>query len=232
MWDGLIACDELAGREVMPLELPGHGQRPPLRIATTLAEMADDVAARMPPRAHLIGFSLGALVAQELAVRMPESVISLTCVSSVCQRTPEEAAAVQDRLDAAGINFTASAEAAIRRWFPESSSVSKAQVEKIRSVLLSNDPESYLHAYEVFASGDREIAPLLQFVTVPTLALTGSEDPGSTPEMTRRLGRLVPGARSMIIHGARHMLPVERPEELARIITEFTDEAERTVTNA
>ena len=232
MWEPLTARLASHGREVTPLELPGHGRRPRLRAAITLTQMADDVGARLPARAHLVGFSLGALVAQELALKVPERVSSLMCVSSVCRRTPEEAVAVRARLDTAATDFRASAEAALLRWFPEPDTVPNGEVEKIRAVLLANDPVSYLHAYEVFASGDRDIAALLPSVSVPTLALTGSEDPGSTPEMTRRLARLVPGARSMIFQGARHMLPIQQPEELARVITEFAAQAERTVTHA
>ncbi|HKU11593.1 MAG TPA: alpha/beta fold hydrolase [Sinomonas sp.] len=228
MWDSLLVDGALwfTGREVLALDLPGHGGQPPLRRPTTLSEMADDVARRLPPKAHLVGFSLGALVAQEIAARMPERVLSLVCVSSVCQRTEEEAAAVARRLDTAREDFAASAAAAVERWFPHSTGISPDQVEQVRRVLLANDRESYLHAYEVFATGDRDAAKALPLITAPTLAVTGSEDPGSTPDMTMRLARLVPGARALVIEGARHMLPVEQPEQLARLITEFIDEAE------
>lgn len=228
MWDGLIVDGALwlAGREVLALDLPGHGHEPPLRRPLTLAEMAADIARRLPPRAHLVGFSLGALIAQELAARIPERVLSLVCVSSVCQRSEEEAAAVARRLDTARDDFEASAEAAVQRWFPESTRVSADQIEQVRRVLLANDRESYLHAYEVFATGDRQVAESLPLITAPTLAVTGSDDPGSTPDMTLRLSRQVPSARTVIVEGARHMLPVEQPEQLARLITEFLDEAE------
>ncbi|KHL02447.1 alpha/beta fold hydrolase [Sinomonas humi] len=234
MWDSLLADGALwlAGREVIALDLPGHGQEPPLRRPTSLAEMADDVARRLPPKAHLVGFSLGALIAEELAARMPERILSLVCVSSVCERTEAEGAAVERRLDAARGDFIASAEAAVERWFPEPDRVSPDLVDQVRRVLLANDHESYLHAYEVFATGDRDAAKALPLITAPTLAVTGSDDPGSTPGMTLRLGALVPHARTLIVDGARHMLPLERPEELARLIAEFLDEAERKIHHA
>ncbi|MDR6621420.1 alpha/beta fold hydrolase [Sinomonas atrocyanea] len=234
MWDALIADGALwlAGREVMALDLPGHGGQPHLRTPTTLAKMADDVARRLPPRAHLVGFSLGALIAQELAARAPERILSLVCVSSVCDRTEAEADAVGRRLRTARGNFAASAEAAVERWFPETDRVAPHLVEQVREVLLSNDRESYLHAYQVFATGDRDAANALPLITAPTLAVTGSDDPGSTPEMTLRLGRLVPGARTLVVDGARHMLPLEQPEQLARLIAEFADEAERKMHHA
>ncbi|MDP9886062.1 pimeloyl-ACP methyl ester carboxylesterase [Sinomonas atrocyanea] len=234
MWDTLVIDGALwlAGREVMALDLPGHGWQPPLRKPTSLSEMADDVARRLPPKAHLVGFSLGALVAQEIAAREPGRVLSLTCVSSVCQRTEAEAAAVARRLEAAREDFAASAEAALERWFPDAGRVPADLVENVRSVLLANDRESYLHAYEVFATGDRDASDALPLITAPTLAITGSEDPGSTPEMTLRLSRSVAGARALVVDGARHMLPLEQPEQLARLIAEFADEAERKMHHA
>ncbi|MBR7502557.1 aldehyde dehydrogenase family protein, partial [Mycobacterium tuberculosis] len=52
--------EALLGRRTMALDLPGHGAQPPLTAPTTLAEMAADVALRLPPGPiHLVGFSLG-----------------------------------------------------------------------------------------------------------------------------------------------------------------------------
>ena len=82
-------------------------------------------------------------------------------------------------------------------------------------MLLANDPDSYLHAYAVFATGDRDIAARLPEISVPTLAITGEFDPGSTPEMSRRLARRIPDAEVVIVPDARHMLPVTHPDDLA-----------------
>ena len=50
-------------------------------------------------------------------------------------------------------------------------------------------------------------------ISVPALAVTGEHDPGSTPEMTHRLAEALPHCRAVVIPGARHMLPVERPRD-------------------
>lgn len=228
MWDEFAAAvrDGL-GHPVTALDLPGHGARPPLTAPTTLAALADDVAARLPGRAHLVGFSLGALIAQHLARFRPELVASLTSVSAVCRRTPAEAESVAARLAGASEDFPASVEASISRWYPHGCGVPEQAVARTRTVLLANNVESYLHAYRVFATGDAEIGPELGGIGVPSLAVTGGLDPGSTPDMTRRLGQAIPGAHTAVVAEARHMLPVERPAELARIITEFIHEASR-----
>jgi pimeloyl-ACP methyl ester carboxylesterase len=73
--------------------------------------------------------------------------------------------------------------------------------------------------------GDAVIGPELGRITVPTLAITGELDPGSTPEMTERLATAIPGARSVVVPGARHMLPVQEPDYLAKAINEFIQES-------
>ncbi len=93
-----------------------------------------------------------------------------------------------------------------------------------RATLLANDPDSFLNCYRVFATADAEIADDLSRISVPALAITGERDPGSTPEMTRRLAEAIPHCRAVVVPGARHMLPVERPRELVDHLTAFIGE--------
>jgi (E)-2-((N-methylformamido)methylene)succinate hydrolase len=219
--------ERLADRRTLALDLPGHGAQPPLTAPVTLEDLAEDVLDRMPEgRVHLVGFSLGALIAQWIAARHPDRVLSLTCVSAVCSRTPEEAEAVRGRLETARADFATSMERAVDRWFPDDVPGNRERRDRTREVLLANDVGSYLHAYAVFASGDREVAPELHRIAVPTLAITGELDPGSTPEMTDRLADSIEGARRRVVPGVRHMLPVEAPDALAEELTELINAAE------
>lgn len=213
MWEPLRALLPSELTVVAP-DLPGHGAREPLHRETSLAELAAAVAEDVPPGANVVGFSLGALVAQHLAVHRPELVGSLTSVSSVCRRTPAERAAVLARLDLARSDFAASAEASIERWYAGTATPEEV-VERTRATLLANDHESFLSCYRVFATADEELAPRLPEITAPALAVTGELDPGSTPEMTYRLADAIPGCRAAVVPGARHMLAVQSPEALA-----------------
>lgn len=207
--------EALLPRTASAIDLPGHGAQPPLTGPTDLAAMASDVLARMPAgQVHLVGFSLGSLVAQQIAIEEPTRVRSLTCVSSVCARTQEESAAVQGRLEGAESDFRGSMERALDRWFPEDEGDSETLRDETRPVLLANDPDSYRHAYAVFAAGDRELESKLNAISSPTLAITGELDPGSTPEMSERIANRIPDTRVAIVSGARHMLPVTHPEVL------------------
>jgi (E)-2-((N-methylformamido)methylene)succinate hydrolase len=222
MWEPLAAL--LPGDlDVISPDLPGHGGRPPAPVGVTLADLADGVTAEIPAGSHVVGFSLGALVAQHIARYRPDLVATLTSVSSVCRRTPEERAAVLDRLQTAENDFVASAQASLRRWY-DGTDVDQEQVRQTEATLLANNTASFLHCYRVFATADAEIGAELNRITVPALAVTGERDPGSTPEMTRRLAAAMPNCRAVILPGARHMLPVERPRELVDCLSTFIGE--------
>ena len=153
----------------------------------------------------------------------PELVATLTSVSSVCQRTSEERISVLDRLRTAKADFTASAAASLKRWY-DGTDVAYAWVARTEATLLANDVDSFLGCYRVFATADAELGPDLGAIVVPALAVTGENDPGSTPEMARRLAAVLPDCRAVVVPEARHMLPVERPQALVGSLTTFLGE--------
>ncbi|MFR9730717.1 alpha/beta fold hydrolase [Saccharopolyspora sp. MS10] len=207
--------------QVSTPDLPGHGAAAPLAPGATLGDLAAEVARGLPGPVHLVGFSLGALVAQQIALRFPETVRSLVLVSSVAARAPAEAAAVGDRLRAAERDFPATAEAAVQRWMdPRWRAREPDLADRLRATLLANDLDSYLAAYRIFATGDAELAGHLGRITAPALAITGADDPGSTPAMTEHLAAAIPGARAVVVPGARHLLPLEHPARLCAEIRE------------
>ena len=219
---------EFLDYETVALDLPGHGQQPPLTTTSTLTGFGDDVVARIPEGpVHLVGFSLGALIASDIAIRFPERVTSLTCVNAVCDRTADESAQVAVRLQAARDDFANSMSIALERWFPEDTPKKLKLREETSSVLLANDVSSYLFAYEVFATGDKELVANLSRITAPTLAITGQNDPGSTPDMSYRIKKYVPNTTVEIVPGARHMLPVTHAEILAANLNQHIQQAER-----
>ncbi|GAA1098774.1 alpha/beta fold hydrolase [Tsukamurella spumae] len=219
VWEPVIALLGDRFRIVAP-DLPGHGDGATVPEGVTLADLAETVAARVPPGSHVVGFSLGALIAQYLAVRRRPLVASLTSVSSVCRRTEGERAAVLGRLATAESDPTAGTAASLERWY-RGTDVPQSLIEATRNVLENNDPVSFVRCYRVFATGDADVGPLLGEIAVPALAITGELDPGSTPEMTYRLAEAIPGCSPVVVPGARHMLPVQNPTALVGALTDF-----------
>lgn len=234
LWDGVAARlrSELGDDwSVLALDLPGHGAREPVPLGVTLTDLAQVLEPEIPPGSVLVGFSLGALVAQHLARFRPELVRALVSVSSVCRRTDAERTAVLQRLAAAERDLAASADASVHRWF-DGTDVDPAVVRRTREVLLANDPDSFRRCYRVFATADAEIGPELGRITVPSLAVTGELDAGSTPQMSRRLAAAQPDCRVVVVPDARHMLPVQKPDEFLSALTTFIRETNSVTTVA
>ena len=136
IWDAVSAelGRVLPDSEVIALDLPGHGAQPPLTHEVSLGDLAADVLDRMPAGpVHLVGFSVGALIAQHIAVHHPDRVLTLTCVNSVCDRNGQEAAAVAGRLETAGVDFALGAERAVDRWFPDGAGIPGAPALRDRT---------------------------------------------------------------------------------------------------
>ncbi|MEV7085678.1 alpha/beta fold hydrolase [Streptomyces sp. NPDC093085] len=235
MWDRCLPGLAAAHRVTLA-DLRGHGASPAAGASTSCAALAGDVAALVERTTHgegregpvhLVGFSLGALVAQRLAVDRPELVASLTLVSSVAARSARERAAVAERRRRAAEDFGASARAAVERWFaPAWRAREPETADAVLRTLLATDHASYLACYDIFGTADAELWPLLPGIAAPTLAITGVDDPGSTPEMTRRLAARIPGARGAVVPDTRHLLPLERPDPLVTAVLAHTAEAE------
>ena len=104
MWDRCLPA-LVEEHRVTTVDLRGHGASGPASPGTSLGDLADDVLevidAVGAARVHLVGFSLGALVAAYLAEHHRDRVATLSLVSSVALRTPEEREAVRRRLEAA-----------------------------------------------------------------------------------------------------------------------------------
>ena len=81
VWDevrGPLAAE----RDVLALDLPGHGRSPFDADAASLEAQTDAVLAALPPRCALLGWSLGGQIALEMAVRAPARVVKLVLVAT------------------------------------------------------------------------------------------------------------------------------------------------------
>ncbi len=201
IWEPVAAL--LPDADLHAPNLPGHGGDV-LDGPVTLR----DLAPPLPEPCHVVGFSLGGLVASRLAADRPESVRTLTLVSCVARRTAAEQDAVEARLRLAESDLPASFAAAVERW----------ERPEVATVLARNDHASYLACYRLFVAGDVECEPLYPALPMPVLAITGADDPGSTPAMSRTLAAACPRGEVEIVPGARHLLPLDAPQALADAI--------------
>jgi pimeloyl-ACP methyl ester carboxylesterase len=185
----------------------------------TLLDMAEDGLAVLDAlgasRAHLIGASMGGMIAQIIAARHPDRTLTLTSIMSTSGRPglpagkPEAVQALLARPPA-----TASREEIIRYGisvrrtigspgYPVDDAALRAIVE--RNVDRRYYPEGVGRQYgAILASGDR--VELLRTVRVPSLVIHGAEDPLIPPDHGRDVAALIPDSLLEIYPGMGHDL--------------------------
>jgi (E)-2-((N-methylformamido)methylene)succinate hydrolase len=231
MWRAVQTClhADAPGTPVLAPDMVGHGAAPhpagPYRLAMFVQHLADTLDAAGLDAVDLVGFSMGALVAQGFAVAHPHRVRRLALVSGVYDRTSDERAAIVARVaEVRGGGYLATIQPAIDRWFsPAFAATHPEVVAGVRDRLLANDVVAYGHAYEVFATADAELVADVHSITAPALVITGGDDQRSTPMMTTRLAAALPHGHSVVVPGVRHLLPLEAPDVLTDHLLTFLD---------
>ncbi len=225
MWDGVSHC--LSGRlDCIAFDMPCHGEAGLPAGEVALATFADALGAvvdGLETAPVVVGFSMGAMVAQRFALDRPGALRGMVLMNAVFDRDGHQRAAILQRLAAVERDGPAGmAKSAIARWFTgDFRKGSPELVDAVRRRLLANDPAAYLAAYRVFATADGELAREAARIACPTLAMTAEHDINSTPAMSRALAEAIPDARALVLDGLAHGAPIEAPERVADAISGF-----------
>ncbi len=205
-------------------DLRGHGAGPDWQGPASLDQFVSDLLGYADglglDRFALCGFSLGAMIAQWAAVSKPARISHLVLLNGVYARTDDQMAGVQARYqDAIVSGPKIMIDAALERWFPpEFATQNPEYLAQIRLCLETNDTEQFMRSYKLFAHEGAQIDGRLSAIKVPALVVTGGLDTGSTPAMTKQMASEMPCAKAIIFNDAAHMLPMQKPNELARLI--------------
>jgi pimeloyl-ACP methyl ester carboxylesterase len=185
----------------------------------TLDDMADDTAGLLDAlgihAAHVVGASMGGMIAQTLAVRHPDRVRSLVSIMS----TTGEPSVGQPRPEIVGPVLLARPpserepyiEDVAQKWRLIGSPGYPADESELRALAGASYDRSYhpigtgRQLLAVIASGDR--TQMLRSLDVPTLVIHGADDPLIDASGGRATAAAVPGAELMIIEGMGHDLP-------------------------
>jgi 3-oxoadipate enol-lactonase len=211
IWESQVPA--LAGHEIVPVEHPGHGGAPVVEVRD-VADLARFVLGQVTAeRFAFVGVSLGGAVAMRLALDAPDRVETLVLACTSARFAPpelwqERAALVRSE------GVEAVVDAALERWFTPAF----RDVPRYREMFVSTDREGYARCCDALARWDarEEIAA----IAVPTLVVSGADDPAAPPEHGELIAARIPGARHEVIAGGRHLATVERADEFNRVLRE------------
>jgi (E)-2-((N-methylformamido)methylene)succinate hydrolase len=217
--------------QVVVYDMLGHGDSTLPTAAPTLDEYASQLEALLDVtgigRVHVIGHSMGALVALEFALTRPQRTLSVAALNAVYDRTPAQREAVMTRAATLGdAPADSSVDATLSRWFgdPVPGHLTQA-AEAVRALLLSVNPVGYARTYQLFACSDDVHVGRLAGLAVPALFLTGECDPNSSPAMSHAMAAAAPLGRAEVIANERHMMNVTDPGRVNERLLAFLAEA-------
>jgi pimeloyl-ACP methyl ester carboxylesterase len=203
---------------VITFDLHGHGDSsvPPITPSLTvfseqLVELLDHLGIA---RASVFGFSLGGMIARRFAMDHADRLEALGILHSAHARDQAAHDAIQARVvQAAKDGPAATVEAALSRWFTDSFRLSHPQMmDEVRRWILANRKDVYAPIYQVLVDGVTELVAPNPPIAAPTLVMTGEEDYGNSPAMSRAIAAEIAGSELVILPGLRHMALAEAPE--------------------
>jgi pimeloyl-ACP methyl ester carboxylesterase len=202
-----------------------------------LGDMAEDAAVLLEELglapAHVIGASMGGMIAQTLAARRPDTVRSLTSIMSTTgsRRAGQPALAIYPIFMRRAPNDREEFIAHVTRMFEKIGSPGFArdpdQIRELAATSFERDRDPFSTGRQlaaIIASGDR--TEELRRITAPTLVIHGTADRLVTPSGGRATARAIPGAQLMTVPGMGHDLPRQLWPQLIDAIAAHTARAD------
>ena len=209
-------------------DLLGHGKTPLKKSKVSFEDFSKQLVELINElnfnKIHLIGFSLGALIARDFASKHGDMLSSLIIHGSIYKRTEEQKRVVQNRFEVSKLKRPASKHTALRRWMSDDFRKKNPEIyKKIYSILEKNNRLDFLKCYEIFVNYvDDE--NMLKKINVKTLITTGENDVGSTPEMSRNLSKMIRGSKFIEIKKGKHLCSIECADDVNMTFKKFIDQ--------
>ena len=208
---------------VLAYDILGHGNTPLTKsqisfddFSLQLLNLIDELKFE---KIHLVGFSIGSLIARNFASKYNTRLESLTLLCSVFQRSNEQQQIVNDRFELSKKNGSLSKQA-LKRWFTDEYLEKYPDTyQKITSILKSNNMQNFLKVYELFVKHKDE--EIFDNIKVNTLIMTGENDIGSTPEMSKNLSKHIANSQVKIVPKGKHLCSIECSDDVNNAIKDF-----------
>ena len=214
-----------AEQDVVAFDWPGSGRSPGTAADWDLGQATELVAQAIrdtgAQTAHVVGISVGGMIAQSVAIEHPDLMQSLILVATAptfpdAARDGMRARAAAVRQDGMSVVIQPS----IERWLtPETVETRPALVDRITKTILLHDPQVHAAMWELVA--DFEVLDRLGEISAPTLILVGEEDPSTPVASAQLLHDGIAGSTMEVIPGGSHMIQLERPERVSTAIADF-----------
>jgi 3-oxoadipate enol-lactonase len=208
-----------ANASVLIHDCRGHGQSDKLPGPVTVDLHADDLADLIDQRGWrtvmVAGASMGGCIALAFAIRHPARVSALGLVDTTAWYGADAPMNWEQRANAAlASGLSSLTDFQVTRWFGDKFRVDHPQLVKdCVDTFLRNDVAAYAQTCRMLGACDLRAG--LSTIAVPTAIVVGEEDYATPPAMAQAMHKVIAGATLTVLPGARHLTPLERPDDVA-----------------
>jgi 3-oxoadipate enol-lactonase len=227
-WGEPLLCALERDFEVVAYDHRGVGRSAPYESPFTIVDLAADAAALLEAldvdRAHVLGISMGGMVAQELAIAAPERVRTLTLGATYCGGPGSQF--TEDRVvnDLAMAILSGDADRRIRTGWafnvsPQFAS-GEGNFERFLEVALAYPVPLPMVIAQMQAIMGHDTSARLGEIAAPTLVVHGTADQMLVAANGELVASLIPGSRLELLDGVGHLFFWEQPERVAELLVE------------
>jgi len=220
--------DFFKDRSTLSYDILGHGKSLLKKEEISFDDFSDQLTNLIDElkisKIHLVGFSIGSLIARNFATKFNDRLQSLILLGSIYKRSEQQQKIVNERFDQAKKELKLSKQA-LKRWFTNKYLENNPNTyEKISSILSSNNMANFLKVYELFVKHKNNED--FEKIKVKTLIMTGEYDIGSTIEMSKDLNKKIKNSELKIVKGGKHLCSIECADVVNLTIKNFVEKNE------
>ncbi len=224
MWNNQV--DYLNEFSILTYDLLGHGKTPCNKEELNLKNFSEQLIELLDhlkiEKINLIGFSLGSLIALDFCSHFQNKVEKLILIGTTYKRSDKERSLVLERYNQAKLNMPISKQA-LKRWFSDKYLKKNPKTYDLFIDILNKKPKdhkNFLKAYKVFADHYDDIGAIKK-IDRKTLVMTGSDDVGSTPSMSKELVKDLVNSTYIEIKNGKHLCSIECADDVNINIKNF-----------
>ena len=220
--------DFFSNHSTLAYDILGHGKSSLKKQNISFDDFSDQLIKLIDElnfqKIHLVGFSIGSLIARNFATKFNDRLQSLILLGSIYKRTEQQQKIVNERFNQAKKELKLS-KLALKRWFTDKYLENNPDTyDKISSILSSNNMANFIKVYELFVNHKNDED--FEKITVNTLITTGENDIGSTIEMSQELNKIIKNSQLKIIKNGKHLCGIECADDVNLMIKNFIDSNE------
>ena len=208
-------------------DLIGHGKTPIKKRQISMKDFTKQLLSLVNylkiDKFHLVGFSIGSLIARDFASSYSSRLKSLTIFGTVYKRSEDEKRQIINRYEMMKLKKDITKKRAVYRWFNENFIIKNPQIyDKIYSMLENTKHETWLKIYKLFVHHEDNDESIKK-ISAKTLVVTGRDDIGSKPKMSEEISKLISGSLCKIIEKGKHLCNIECSKDFNMILKKFID---------